>query len=412
MQRLRELCKEKNIIRFSVVWCVFAFVLFCVYYEAKLGSINSTSLAISYKYGFVSRGLIGTVFYLVDAILPLDMYQYHYAYRFAQISTGVFFVILFLFFLSCIIKSNNNNINKTKYISFCFTVFAVPMFITEFNLGRYDVYCLILSLIAAMLIIYEKAEWLVVLLSALGVMIHQGNVFMYLNIILVLLLYKAFSCESKIRIKYIVLFTLSFFVASILFVYFEFYSRENGVLYVDQIFNDAKKLSDHGFFHEDVIAHEVLGIDLSGDEIKYRLWNILDSIVFLLLSWPYIIIIFKFFKNVILATKNKIEKIKYIIITFGSVTMVPCFILKCDYGRWVFAVVSYYLIVILVLLALNDKIISGTMHSMSNKIKHKKVLAVFMFIYLFLFQPLQDVCISKMTFEIAKMINNNFLHWW
>ena len=61
------------------------------------------------------------------------------------------------------------------------------MFASQYNFGRLDVYCVMLSLFGAILLIIEKAEWLVVVFSALGVMVHQGNVFMFLNIILILL---------------------------------------------------------------------------------------------------------------------------------------------------------------------------------------------------------------------------------
>ena len=76
---------------------------------------------------------------------------------------------------------------EIKYIILFFTIWAIPMFVTEYNFGRLDVYCVILSLLGAIVLISEKVEWLVVIFSALGVMVHQGNVFMFLNIILILL---------------------------------------------------------------------------------------------------------------------------------------------------------------------------------------------------------------------------------
>ena len=85
-----------------------------------------------------------------------------------------------------------------------------------------------LSLLCAVLILTERAEWLVVLLAAVCVMIHQGYVFMYANIVLVLLFYKAMSGAGKRSRKYWKLFVATFVVISALFLWFEFFSHFNG----------------------------------------------------------------------------------------------------------------------------------------------------------------------------------------
>lgn len=412
MQRIKELCRNTKIVRFSIAWVVFAFVLFFMYYDAKVEMINTTSMAFSYEYGFISRGLIGTIFYLIDKLVPIDLYAYHWAYRFAQVGTAIFFLVLFSFFVLCIFKCDKAMVNKTKYIALFFSIFAIPMFITEYNLGRYDVYCLTLSLIAAILIICEKAEWLTVVFSALGVMIHQGNVFMFLNIILVLLLYKALSCDGKKRMKYLVLCGLSFIVASVLFIYFEFFSRANGANYVEQVIVNARLLGDKTIYHENIVAHEILGLDLSAEEAEYRKWNLLESIVFLGFTWPYILLLIQFFKNVIKSAETILDKWKYFFVAVGAGTILPSLILKCDFGRWVFVIVAYYSVIILALLAMNDKIVSNVLKDMIDKVKHKKLVAVLLFVYPLIFQPLQDVRICDFTFNIAEMINDSFLHWW
>lgn len=412
MQRIKEICKNTKIVQFSFLWVVFALVLFLLYYDARIESINTTSLAFSYEYGFISRGLIGTIFSFVDKLLPIDMYQYHYAYRFSQIGTAIFFLILFIYVVLCIIKSEKIMINKTKYISLFFSLFAIPMFITEFNLGRYDVYCLTLSLIAAILIICEKAECLVVVFSALGVMIHQGNVFMFLNIILILLLYKAFSYEGKKRTKYFVLFSASLLIASVLFLYFEFFSRTNGASYVDQVGYVARLLGDNSAYHKNIISHEILGLDLSKNEAIYKKWNLLELIIFVVFTWPYILLIIRFFINVVKRAEATLDKWKYFFVAVGAGTILPSLILKCDFGRWVFVIVAYYSVIILALLAMNDKIVSNVLKDMIDKVKHKKLVAVLLFVYPLIFQPLQDVRICDFTFNIAEMINDSFLHWW
>ncbi len=148
------------------------------------------------------------------------------------------------------------------------TIFTVPMFASHYNFGRLDIYCVFLSLLGAMLLIQGKAEWLLIPISALGVMVHQGYVFMFFNIILVLLMYKILSTEGKERKKYITIFALSLLVACILFFWFELFAHANGNGIYEEIVASAKKLCKNRKIHQDVVDKEILGIDLTGREGK------------------------------------------------------------------------------------------------------------------------------------------------
>ena len=56
--------------RFFIVFAAFSVILFFLYYGKRVNKINTTMLAFSYKYGFISRGLIGTVYQFLDKVLP------------------------------------------------------------------------------------------------------------------------------------------------------------------------------------------------------------------------------------------------------------------------------------------------------------------------------------------------------
>lgn len=53
-----------------------------------------TMMAFSYKYGFISRGLIGTIYQGLDKILPVNMMTY-------QACVGYTLVITMLFMQRC-----------------------------------------------------------------------------------------------------------------------------------------------------------------------------------------------------------------------------------------------------------------------------------------------------------------------
>lgn len=412
IKKIKDLNKEKKLISFSIVWILFAFALFAVYYESEVNKINATMMAFSYKYGFISRGLIGSFYQILNAISPFDIMNYAGIMLYTQGITILYFIILFVFFMYSLKKCKLTISQEIKYIIIYFTIWAIPMFITEYNFGRLDVYCVMLSLLGAIVLISGKAEWLVVIISALGVMVHQGNVFMFLNIILVLLLYKAMSHEGKNRKKYVILCVLSFLVASSLFLYFELFSHVNGQDIYDEVVSIASSLRFDGTYHKDVIDHEILGIDLSDRETKFRLSNVIQFPIFIIFMLPYVVLGFKLFKNIIKNATNKMEKWKYFFVAIGAGTILPDLILKCDYGRWMFTIICYYSVVIISLLAMKDEHVTNEVKNLMNNVETKFPGAVILLVYPIMLQPLLDVGITYKTSELADIINTTFLHWW
>ena len=233
-----------------------------------------------------------------------------------------------------------------------------------------------------------------------------------LNIILVLLLYKACSTEGKKRVKYIGLLGGSFVVASVLFLYFEFFSRTNGTAIYETIVEVAKGLRFDGDIHEDIIDHEILGIDLSDRELKYRYKNFVEFPIFCLFMSPYLVMAFQFFKNLVKKAETKLEKWKYFFVAIGVGTMVPALIMKCDFGRWMFIIIAYYFVVILSLLAMKDKLVEEEIHALGARIKNLGVAGLALYIYPAFMLPFKDVVISQTSYNIADLFNTYFLHLW
>lgn len=404
--------KERKLDSFVLTWFLFVVVLWWKFYQEEVEIINTTSLAFHYGYGFISRGFMGTIFLLVDKILPGNQMTYDGVMAFTHVTTLLYIALLLWFFMIVLKKCSSAICNKTKYMVFFFTMFAVSMFVTKHNMGRFDMYCLMLSILAAILIIYEKAEWLVIPLSAIGVMIHQGNVFYLLNIILVLLLYKAFSTEGRKRIKYIGLLGGSFVIASVLFLYFEFFSRTSGAAIYETIVEVSKGLRFDQDYHVDLVDHEILGIDLSDRELKYKYKNFVEFPVFCVFMSPYLVMGFNFFKNIIKKAETKLEKWKYFFVAIGVGTIVPALIMKCDFGRWMFMIIAYYFVVVLAMLAMKDKLVEEEIHALAERVKKLGIAGMILYIYPAFMLPFKDVVISQTSYNIADLINTYFLHLW
>lgn len=402
--------KQLEVKKFITMLCVIVTATFVICYQDIVRSYNSTLIALSYKYGFTSRSLLGTIYHFFDEILPINMIQYDMVLLFAQICTILFFVFVIIFCYLCIKNCNEESIKPCEYLMLFLTVFLVSTFSAGYNFFRVDIFMIWISLTAVLLIVFGKAEWLVVPLSLIGVMFHQGYVFMYFNVILILFICKFFDAkEDKGRWKYGVLFAGSFLIASVAFLWFEFFSRSNGHLYYETIIEEARNLANEGLYHSTLLKHEVLGIDLSESEQRFRKVNFVQLPLFTMLLAPYVVVAFRFFKNLIKKAENVWQRCKYIFVAIGSLTLLPNFILKIDYGRWVMSAMFYYVVVIIGLLVMKDEHVEREVLRAYEGLKQKPWVFVFV-LYTVFFMPLCDVDINTFMQTFADQIDEWFLH--
>lgn len=403
--------KNKKIKEFVLVEILFGAILFLRYYEAWVHRINGTMMAFSYKYGFISRGLIGSIYQGLDKILPVNMMNYQACVGYTLVITLLFYATVLGFFVLCLKKARAEYVDAMRYIMLFFTIFTVPMFASHYNFGRLDIYCVFLSILGVVLLIRGKAEWLLIPISALGVMVHQGYIFMFFNIILVLLMYKILSTEGRERQKYIAVFGLSLVVAAVLFFWFELFSHANGNGIYEEIVANAKKLCKNGKIHQDVVDKEILGIDLTGREVEFHRMNAVQFPIFVLLMLPYILLLVRFFKGLVAQAAEKKDKIKYIFAAIGAGTILPDLLLKVDFGRWMYAIIAYYCVVLLALFAMGDEAVGKQFCLQIDRVKKHGFAAAVMLLYPLVLQPLWDVAICSVVAKLAGYINTG-LGWW
>jgi len=374
-----------------LVFCTCAIFLAC--YQNVVRAYNSTLLALSYEYGFTSRSLLGTIYHILDDVLPVNMMKYDNVLTFALIVTVLFFVFLLVFMNAYMKRCNAEVLKPFEYLILFYMLFTVATFSGGYNFFRVDLFMVFVALICALLLTHERLEWLVVPLSAIGVMFHQGYVFMFFNITLVLLVYKCLSSDKKGMLRYGSMFVITFLLGSALFLWFEFFSRSNGAAIYDQIIAEASKLALDGQYHTTLLEHEVLGVDLYEAEQRFRNVNIPELIFFTIFCFPYIVVTVQFFKGILKRAKTKIEWVKYFAVAIGAGTMLPNFLLKIDYGRWILAVITYYAIIILSLVVMKDELVEVQLKESYENIKTKPWAFVFV-VFPIMFVPLWDVQIT------------------
>lgn len=386
---------------FALGIAIILSVLF--YFEHRINQQNTTVFAFSYKYGFISRGFLGSVWLVLNKILPIDIMNYEAIYDFTKLITAIYFVILLLFYNVCLKLCKIKDEKNMKYLSCFLSVFAFSMFLTENNFGRVDIFLMILTLISCLLIVMSKAEWLLVPICTICMLMHHGYVFMFLNIILVLLFYKAVMYKEY-RKKYIVLLTACISLVSVLFLYFEFFSHPEGPNIYEEVVALAKRLSFDGeSYGTALVNHEILGLDVFEEEWIWHISNYIQFPIFLVLFSPYIVIGYKFLTKLV-KEKSGVEKLVYLAVALGSLTAVPQMILKVDYGRYMFGFFFYYIAIVMCLIAMKDEYVVNVLETTKEEVKKFISNGKWLIVYPLLYMPFLDVYICDLTGAIFEWI--------
>lgn len=405
-----NMTRQQSIRRFMFTLAILCFGLFITYYAQNVGRYNTTILAFNYSYGFISRGLLGTLYLLLNDVLPYDILNFECVVNITLISTTL---IMFTFFILCyciLRKCKTKYLTDIQYIIIYFALFFVSMYYSTRNLGRPDIYMMFLTFLGLFSIVHEKFEWIIIPLSIACVMIHQGYVFLFYNIFMYPLIYQIFRQTGKKRMKYIAVLGFSFLSVSILFLYFNFFSHLSGQSVADSITELATQLGPEGDVYETLITHEILGIDPWNQEWPQHIYNFIELPIFCLFMLPYIILGIRLFKNIICHAKTKTDRILYTLLPICSATILPCYILKIDYGRWIYAGVAYFSLVVLVLCALRDEVITEEIHTLMMDIQTRYSYASLLLVYISTIVPLYDIHINQILRVISDFLDTNWLH--
>ena len=405
MQKILQDEKKRNMFLFLVIWGIITIGLFLRTFDWMANSYNTSILAISYKYGFTSRGLIGTIYQFLGNLVGVDIWNYFVALKFYVICTIVCYIAFAIMMLLFLNKTSIDNKKMQQYLILINTIFFITMFAAEKNFGRIDMFMLVLTILAAYLIAIEKFVWLVVPLTAVCVMFHQGYVFMFYNVVLVLLFYRILTKEGKERNKYVIVFALSLVICAILFFWFQVAYRGGAHDYYYEAREHATTMGVEGKPHDELLRAELLGVDLHDEELKYRLSNVIELIIFLVFFSPYIIFVGKVLLRTIKKQTELSRKLIYLALVLGPLTLLPNYIFKVDYGRWTFAAVTYFLLIFIFMYSINERDIIESVDEGLERIKNR-VYRPFIFVTPLLFVPFKDVSVTVFTERLCELFRN------
>lgn len=337
-----------------------------------------TPYALSYKYGFISRGFVGSIIRIFIPNLTLK-----HIYLIVGFNT-VMLCALTVFFINRVLRHTGmNRDNALMFLIFLFIVNpgSIAFLFYWGNYGRFDLFMIIILMSGAMLMVKGKGLFLIPLFSLMGILIHQAYVFMYFPALIALLLYLGYVKKNPYG-KCI--FWITGIVTCVAFLYMQFASGVNGYDYPSMM-EDINATTDlpAEFIDDDMmvrleyftsvfatIKHFVIS------PIKKNLFKIFCVFVMLL---PLLGILKNVWKDFMSEQKNKLL---WIIPWSGMIGMIPKFLMTNDYGRDFSALIISQFLLIFTLLMLGDSGMRKGFRNLSARISAKPLLYVGILVYM------------------------------
>lgn len=350
---LNNLLNEKNdrklLSVFALLSVIIALAYRCLFGFFNVDSYSTTSYAFSYlKYGLSSRMLLGTVYDLFCKVFPF-MYSWQGLFAFMLLLALGFAFTLYKFADYVLCKFNDSGIRRNILcISALAFMWLIPSYIAGQNFGKTDTFIFIINIIQAYLLIENKHEWFVPLLSLLGVLTHEGYLCMTAPVIIAIQVYKAVKAPKDRKLYYWLLFALNLILICAPAVYFVFFKAQgNEQMWIDA-YNVSAYLNSEGGVHNGYISQRLnyapgftKGTSkdalLKANEIK-------ETPIFLILFSP---VIYRFIKAIKEYFRIEKKGLTIVLLLIGPVLIGVEFYIFCDFGRYVTWLIFYYFILYL-----------------------------------------------------------------
>lgn len=404
IMHLMNTINKDNENRFSIAMLLMTIIMISKHFSFVVRGLNASVFAINYRRGIALRGFGGWILDCICYIGGDDLYNYKTVFMISTIGYILYLMALW-FVAERFIRAYDNSSQAMALVVFLSPMF-IEMFISAENFGRSDMYLLCLSLIAAYAVISDKGLFLSVLLPIIGILIHEGYVFNYYGIVIACLIYKAVYNGSKKKSYYICYLVISVVLSAAAFSWFYFISR-SVLPMTDEIYSgivrDAERLgSPNSYVHYEALSAYVLGTDTQTWESDLMATTRLETALSLILFSPMILIACQIIKNIY---KESNKKALVIILCLGSLSFVPLFISKCDYGRWLFALFFYFIGLAFMLVISDNKVVKNAIRQRIEQIEQSRWEVVFYSIYFVMFMPFYAVEINDITINLANVID-------
>ncbi len=386
-----------SIIKNKKFWGIYGMLL--IYYFTFLPAINEVYLynftfyALSYKWGFISRGLIGHLFNIIFTVVSIKKVYFILNFIF------IFFLMFVAYMMNLIINIYKNKLMGLMVALLCvFNPASFMLMITMSEFGRFDIFIFILTIISLIFLYKNKYLFLIPIISILAMLTHQNFIFMYAPLICTLIIYHYFKNKEKKWITLLVVNLLCLVLSlSVVLVYGKPESFKTSTQFATVLrrntnipITDGYLSAIHSEYYKTFADH----MNWTAKRMSQAPKRYFAIGLVLLLSYLYIqyILLYQF-----IIKKNKL--FYYLILScFGSLIL---FIIGHDFGRWYVAIINSLVLLFIYLIFENIKILNSAYKSL----KGKEAFLIMAIIYYILL--MQNSRFLYMEFEkINKIINH------
>ena len=394
--------RKSNKKEIITLYGILSFMLFCMYARFaafQLADNNLGVLFLSYKNGFVSAGLLGTAWRVLNQITSVELMTYesvYYAAKWMMILYDVLVVIL----LTLIYRKSYRNKRQALYLITLSLIVFGGMFCSSVTMGSYDMYEVMVLLLILILLFSQRVQGAIVALVLLGMLIHPSFLFKCFPLVAVMLFYQYKKTGKKSYQSYLILsaaVAVVVFVASEISVWGVQTQQEEALAF-------GQLLSANPQNYDAALAGRTLR-ECSAilPEWGYRGNNYINLVIFLLMFSPYWMLGQSFCEHFYRQKMTEDQAKVYRLMQWGTLAIIPQLLLKITYGYFVAEVMIYYLILLMFYIAQEDELVLTQMARSGEQLKNRMPVAYVLLLYPLLFMPFTDVSILSGFDFIARI---------
>lgn len=336
--------RQKQLLLLAVIGVVGAMA--CISNPFKLNSHWQTyELTVNYTFGFVRRGLLGTIVYGMTRLFSIE---YNQAIVLFELFAEILFVTMLLIYIVRVMKRSEGMAMMSLIL-----VALNPIGFYFCDWGEMDLIIISLTIVMLLLLHSNKCIWLIPILSCTCECIHEGYALMFFCIVFSVLFYKCITEKNKKEKIYLwTVLLITGLAVSALFVYFYFFS------------NKFINVS-----YEELVAHtkSILGTDNLKQDLEYvffdaegplnAMWvdnkptfdfyfRMIAVIVNMLVCSPLLCKVIRLWKGTVTAQQGTLNKMLYFALPMYGFLILPLVFIQTDEARWFYDFVffQYFLV--------------------------------------------------------------------
>ena len=404
--RLKELFRK-----IDYEFYLFAFLMLDLVARCPL-EVNpwmTPNYILNFDQGFSTRLLVGSVvkFFFPDFVTGRQLFQF------------VFVALTLLNLLAAVLCGRVLRMyrNETRGVIYVLMAYlaspaALTYLVTQENMGRLEIYLLILTLVQIVVLLRVKNVFvkyaLVLLLSGACCMIHQIYIFMFFPLVFVCGVYNVF--EAKNKKKELIVGGLVFVLIGAFFLYLQLFSSIN-LNSISAVKAYIETRTDYAYL-DDNIYYEYFAqlkehwTNFWIRDLTYNLRHTVVTLIFLLPLFGFIVSIWK---KAYRCCKEKRIKWMFTLMQLSNLAMLPVWLIMVDWERYIAVhIILEFGMILILLYKRNSYMITAVKQTAAGVEKHMFLYLLFL-LFLFTLDKLDARCYQPYIVDYLANIVKMFL---